>query len=47
MHMLQNHRSFGSVANAVVAVALAPIFMGQSRQHAGQMGPELDAGGSR
>ena len=47
MHMLQNHRSFGSVADAAVAVALAPICMGQSSQHTAQTRSELDAGGSR
>ena len=47
MHMLHNHRSFGSIAAVAVAVALAPICLGQSSQHAGQTRSELDAGGSQ
>ena len=46
MHMLRNHRSFGSVAGTEVAVALASIVLDQSHQHAGQTRSELAAGGS-
>ena len=47
MHMLQNHRSFGSVADAEVAVALAAICLGQPSQHVGETRSELDVSGSR
>ena len=46
MHMLRNHRSFGSVAGTEVAVALASIVLDQSHQHAAQTRSELAAGGS-
>jgi hypothetical protein len=47
MHMLQNHRSFGSFTGTDTAVALAPICLGQSSHHVGQTRSELDAGGSQ
>ena len=45
MHMLRNHRSFGSVAGTEVAVALASIVLDQSHQHAAQTRSKLAAGG--